>query len=136
MSRTKCTAAQLPEVVNSIFKEYLEDVSTSVKDDVIETGKAGRKLLKAHASAAGIGGTRYIGSFTSTVEKNSFYVTSVTLHNKLYQLTHLLENGHYIVYMGHPTGRRTREFPHFAPAEAEINKLLEQKIVKTIKEKA
>ena len=31
-------------------------------------------------------------------------------------LTHLLEDGHQLFYYGHPTGTRTRAFPHIAPA--------------------
>lgn len=135
-TKIKCTAAQLPATINSICKEYLEEVNVSVKQDVHDVAKAGKKLLKAHTSAAGIKGTRYINSFRSKVDNDSYYVTSITLSNKMYQLTHLLENGHYLVYMGRPTGRRTRAFPHWEPAEAEITKLLEEKIEKTIEAKA
>lgn len=130
MARIKCTPDNLESVINNIYDEYLNKVTDNVQEDVTDIGKTCKKLVKSYASASGMKAGKYLNSFKTTVDKSN-YVTSVTIHSKMYQIAHLLENGHVIKKNGVPIGT-TRAFKHFAPAEEKAIEMLEEKIKLTI----
>lgn len=131
MSR-KITSANLQEAINDILDEYRDELVTSIPETVDRVAKQGKKLLKAYAQGAGIGGRKYINSFKVVKGTSSAYGASFRLASSEYQLTHLLEKGHakrnqYGTYSG-----TTRAYPHWSKAEDETEKLLEKEIIKTI----
>lgn len=94
-------------IVNSI-----EEVETETDEALAANAKAaGQKavrLLKQRSRKRERHGGSYAKAWTSTVETDATG-TSCTVHNKQYQLTHLLEKGHAIAnqsghYPGHVEG--------------------------------
>lgn len=58
----------------------------------------------------------------------------VTVYNKQYQLTHLLENGHFIFNQkGGPYGR-TKAQPHIGPTQELADKMYEEELIKRLNE--
>lgn len=125
------------------YKKYTDEFKEEVFDGIQEIGKETAKEVKDNSPVyAGSSkaykekrkpGT-YKKSWTYKVEKERGTIT-VTVHNRNYRLTHLLENGH-LTRLG--TGRKyynekgrkySRPFTHIAPAEKhteeKVDKLLE-----------
>ena len=70
----------------------------------------------------------YADAWTKKKDK----ANKVTVYNKQYQLTHLLENGHAIVVHGHATGKSTAAIPHIKPVEEFCQTEFEAKIQEEI----
>lgn len=129
MSTRKVTPEQLEAAVAEILEDYAEQVAVDTKEAVQQTGKAAVKVAQAYAQRIGRG--RYAKSIKlKTTDSNSFS-TTVVIHSTQYRIAHLLEHGHVVKAHGRIVGT-ARAFPHFAPAEAQAEKMLEQKIKKAI----
>lgn len=120
---------ELADALGDIIQEYSDDVIRDLPETTKAAGKTCVKELKSAAKAAGIGGTKYVGSFRSKETRNDSRVTEVTVYSSQYQLAHLLEHGH--VVRNRPGGRivgTARAFPHWAEAEEKASDELEKKI--------
>ncbi|MCR2022326.1 HK97 gp10 family phage protein [Blautia pseudococcoides] len=93
------TIAEYAELSNEVMKDYVAEVSRSVKKDIqgnapIRTGK-------------------YQKSWTAKkVQENANSLTMVVHSRDRYQIAHLLEHGH-----AKRGGGRVQAVPHIAPAE-------------------
>ena len=122
----------------SVFKQYTEEVSEAIVDEVESTANDGKELLRQTLmpEASKSGTANPIDRRTWKKYASSWYVKEkggkdsnfvhCTIHNKNhYQLTHLLEYGHAT-----RNGLRTREFRHIEP----ISLYCENKLIKNIPE--
>lgn len=109
MSKTKSVTAQ----INEILDEYSERVKSVANDAINKTAKESASKLK-NTSPKKSG--KYAKGWTVKKERGSGGISTVTVHNKVYQLTHLLENGH-IVRNKKGTYGRTNGIKHIAPVE-------------------
>lgn len=136
MAKKSKSPEEWASAIKLTLQEYEKDVITGSKKATEQAGKAGADLLKSRVSAAGIGGKTYRNSFTSKViaEDASKKMVAVYSPNH-YQLTHLLEFGH--VVKNKKNGKvlgTAAAFPHWAPTETEVNKMLED-IIKEVAQK-
>lgn len=130
MKRVK--AEQFEEALKDALNDYEKAVSKEATDAVVKVGRQTPEYLKDAASR--IGGTEYKNSFKCKVQKKRTYSEAVVYSPKHYQLTHLLENGHYLVYFGKPMGKMTQAFPHWATAEEKASEELEKAVRKAIEQ--
>lgn len=126
------SADQFATAMKDALKDYEEAVSKEATNAVVRIGRKTPEYVKDAASR--IGGTEYKNSFKCKVKKKRTYSEAVVYSPKHYQLTHLLENGHYLVCFGHPTGKMTRAFPHWAEAEEKAVQELEKAVKEAIEQ--
>lgn len=111
--------AQLTEAMRQYSGVVAGDIEAAMKDVGKQTVKKVKSLSPSRTGA-------YRKGWTSYVEKRDGSI-KVTVHNKQYQLTHLLEHGHRI-----KGGGKTKAQPHIAPAEqfaeAEAMKAIEKAV--------
>ena len=99
--------SDLAKEINKTLVEYTDEVVEKVEKSADKRTKEGVKLLKQR-SPKDTG--EYARSWTRKKRK-----TGYVIHNKKYQLTHLLEKGHAKV-----GGGRVQAYPHIAPVEKQI----------------
>lgn len=126
----KVTPEGLEAAIAEILEDYEEQVVTDMKDAVEQTGKAAVKVAQAHASQIGRG--KYAKSIKAKTTATNSFGTTVTIYSTQYRIAHLLEHGHVVKAHGKIVGV-SRAFPHFAPAEAQANRMLVKKIEQAVK---
>lgn len=109
MSKTGSVSAQIKEVLD----EYDERVKDVTNDAINSTSKESvAKLKNTSPKKSG----KYARGWTTKKERGSGGINTVTVYNRVYQLTHLLENGH-IVRNKKGTYGRVNGIKHIAPVE-------------------
>lgn len=129
MASRKIKPGQLGEAINEILNDYAEEVVHNSKEAVEATGKMAAQTAQAYASRIGRG--RYAKSIKAKTTESTSFATVVTVYSTKYNLAHLLEHGHVVKAGGKIVGA-SRAFPHFAPAEAMAESMLEQKIKQAV----
>lgn len=114
--------------LTSAVQQFSEDVQEEVFDGLKKIGKETVKKVKENSpvytgNSKKIKPEEYKKGWRCTVEEERGAI-QVTVHNKKYQLVHLLENGH----LNRDGTTRARAFPHVKQAEEfaekEVEKLL------------
>lgn len=115
-------ASQLTEAMQQYSGVVSEEIEKALKDVGKQTVKKVRDLSPERTKGAG----SYKRGWTAKVERQTGSV-KVTIYNRKYRLTHLLEHGHRI-----KGGGKTKAQPHIAPAEqfaeAEAMKAIEKAV--------
>lgn len=125
-------SVDLSAAIGDLLKEYGDQVTAVMNDEVEQFAKEGQKRLQ-RMSKAKVNGKRYAGGWAIHVEKYAAgFFKSCTLYNKKQAgLTQLLEFGHPIIKNGVKVGQ-ARAFQHIAPVNdwvvRDFPKLIEQKI--------
>lgn len=125
--KIKVTAEGFGDAVLDILSEYADDVTEESKTLVQKTAEDAARAVRSGAQA-NFNGTKYKNSIQVKVKKKRLYSEAVVYSPKHYQLTHLLENGHRLVFFGHPTNTFIEGRAHWAPAEEEAVRALEEGI--------
>lgn len=103
-------ADDLAKSVNEILSEYADDINEGIKVSAQEVAKQTVKQLKK-TSPKKTGD--YRKGWRQKTEQDRLGNTQSVIHNATdYQLTHLLENGHF-----NRDGSFTKGKPHIKPAE-------------------
>lgn len=121
--------------LNAVLDEYSKEVARATTNAMDAVAKESVKTLKA-TSPKRPGHGEYARGWTIKRTRNGSGIPTVIVHNKVYQLTHLLENGHDIVvprrsginidYVS--SGRRTKAIKHIKPVEQWANNELPRRI--------
>lgn len=131
MADVKVGPERMAEAIAAELQAYAnltaEDCKTAVRDvakDCVRDIKDNIRKAGIRARADG-----YLRGWKASVTSESLTELMVTVHNDGFAyLTHLLEHGHMIVMHGKMTGKRTRAFPHIAPAERAAAERLEKRV--------
>lgn len=117
---------ELADAIMRNLQEYTDEVTAGVKKAQDDTAKE----CKANLEADSPDGARhkYKKGWKVTVTANTPLEEHTVIHNKEYQLTHLLENGH-----AKRNGGRTRAFPHIKPNEEKANAAFEKRVEEAIR---
>ena len=111
--------------VIKITSDYVDEVADTTDAAVIKTAFEAEKQLHVAGSFGGTG--KYKKGWTVTFNQLRYGLEAV-VHNKVYQLTHLLESGHAKVLWGHETSETVKAFPHIESVNEEAKKMLEEEI--------
>ena len=109
MGKTGSIAVQVEKILDE-YSESVQDVTNSAINQVSREAVTKLKNTSPHRSG------KYARGWTVKREGGSGGINTVTVHNKVYQLTHLLENGHLIVNKKGTYGR-VPGIKHIAPVE-------------------
>lgn len=123
MSKTNSVAIQMQE----LLEEFNEDLQENVEKSAKLTARSCVKKLKSTSPKRTGEYGEYAESWSSKNVNGSWIV-----FNKLYQLTHLLENGH-VVRNKYGTFGRAPAIKHIAPVEAEGIEEFQVRISKGLK---
>lgn len=120
MANTNSVAIQMEKILEQYSKEVKDVTDKSIEKVSKESV---RKLKNTSPKRTG----KYARSWTKKKVKGRNGIDEVTVHNKQYQLTHLLENGH-IVRNSKGTYGRTNGIKHIKPVEEWAQDALPQEI--------
>ena len=121
----KTVEQQMDKILSDYSKEVIRETNEAFET---VSKEAVQKLKNTSPRRTG----KYARSWTKKTEKGgSLKTDTVVIHNKVYQLTHLLENGH-IVRNKKGTYGRTNGIKHIAPVEEwaadELPNLIKRKL--------
>lgn len=120
MANTNSVAIQMEKILEQYSKEVKDVTDKSIEKVSKESVQ---KLKNTSPKRTG----KYARSWTKKKVKGRNGIGEVTVHNKQYQLTHLLENGH-IVRNSKGTYGRTNGIKHIKPVEEWAQDALPQEI--------
>lgn len=123
----------LTKEINSILQEYASAVDKCVLEVETAVSKEAIKKLKSTSpKAKRNGGHKHYADDWKVDNKSKKHYAHTIIHNKQYQLTHLLEKGHDIVRNGKVVGHANAQ-PHIKPVEEWVKTEVEKQIEKQIK---
>lgn len=114
--------------VMKITEDYVDDVQDESSQAIMKTAFHAEKELHV---AGDFKGTEYRKGWTITFNQLRYGLEAI-VHNKKYQLTHLLESGHAKFLWGRATGEEVRAFPHIEAVNEEAQMMLEEEIRRSI----
>lgn len=113
----ECDPSMFAATLEDLLKDTIDPCNDNVRKAVEQSTREGVKTVRSKAGGTGKHpwSDRYIKGFRANIE-NGHYQTTGEIGNKNKPgLVHLLEKGHATL-----TGRRTKAYPHMAPAFEEI----------------
>lgn len=132
MSKRYIKVSDFTGSVTNIYKSYASSVQEEVNEAVKDVAGQARDQLKVEGDFKN-GSGKYRKGWRITFNETRFGLEA-TIHNKVYQLTHLLESGHAKWLWGRSTGETVQAFPHIEKVNEEAQKKLEEEIVRRIHE--
>ena len=132
MSYKKIQPEELADVVSEMLKESYEVVDKVVDQSIKKTRTEARKKVKQLSNRSKIAREKhYADDWTTKLESSRTpLIKRVTVHNRQYQLTHLLEHGHFIFNQHGGAYGRTRAFPHVGPTQEMADEMFEKELIK------
>lgn len=125
MSRT-ISVDKLSDEISNILSEYSDDVAEETDKTIREVANEAKDQLKVEGDFENRTG-QYRKGWKVTFEETRLGLTAI-VHNKKYQLTHLLESGHAKWLFGRYTGETVRAFPHIEKVNDEAQRKLEEEL--------
>lgn len=101
----------LTRLIVSELEEYTKDIDESMQKEIDDLAKEVKKDLESNSNVPELTGDYKRGFYIKKNAQGMGY-KRVTVANKKYQLTHLLENGHALI-----NGGRTKSFKHWESAQ-------------------
>ena len=110
---------KMADAIMKELEQYADVTTEGMKKLAKEVGKLQRTSPKATGD--------YAKRWTSTVRAESANSIAVSVHDKKYQISHLLEKGHQ-----KRNGGRTPAIVHIAPEEKEATEKMEKGLIKIV----
>ena len=126
------SANEFSGAVTTLIKDWSIEVVEQTKEAVVEVATEARNDLKVEGAFQNRSGNYRKGWRVTFNEMR--YGIEATVHNKVYQLTHLLESGHAKFLWGRATGEDVQAFPHIANVNDEAQRKLEEEIKRRLNE--
>jgi hypothetical protein len=126
MSKRHVKVNDFDGAVTSILKEWSSDVLEQTNEAVRDVATEARNELKVEGDFQNRSGKYRKGWRVTFTELR--YGLEATVHNKVYQLTHLLESGHAKWLWGRDTGETVKAYPHIEKVNEEAQRKLEEEI--------
>lgn len=117
--------------VSKITAAYAEEVDDAVTKAVMDTAFHAEEQLHVAGDFKNGAKGKYRKGWTITFNQLRYGIEA-TVHNKDYQLTHLLESGHAKYLWGKKTGDSVRAFPHIEKVNEEAQRMLEEEIRRSL----
>lgn len=132
MSKRYVSANDFSGAVTNILKSWSAEVLEETNEAVKDVANEARDELKVEGDFQNRSGKYRKGWRVTFTELR--YGLEATVHNKVYQLTHLLESGHAKWLWGRDTGGTVQAFPHIEKVNEEAQRKLEEEIVRRLSE--
>lgn len=134
MSYKKIKLKDLADVVSEMLKESYEAVDKAVDKSIKKTRNKARRQVKDLSNRSDIAREKhYADDWTTKLESSRApLIKRVTVHNRQYQLTHLLEHGHFVFNQHGGAYGRTRAFPHVGPTQEMADEMFEEELIKEL----
>ena len=120
----KIRTDELQKAISGALEEYSGEITEAVKDVVKKEASSCKKEIAEKSP-------KRTGKYKKGWKQKTLYDgpggIRVTVHNKEYQLTHLLEHGH-----AKAKGGRVDGIPHIAPAAERVQRELPEKLRRAI----
>ena len=127
MAKTYKSVNDFTGEVAKILKGYADEVSDLTTQAVMKTAYEAEDQLHVAGEFKNGVKSKYRKGWTITFRETRFY-TEAIVHNKDYQLTHLLESGHAKWLWGRSTNEEVRAFPHIEQVNEEAQRRLQEYI--------
>lgn len=118
---------EFTETLNEELKKYTTEVYNAINDAVDEVSENLVKELKKNSPVDKTSKKKHYKNNWKVETTGRMFYKKAVVHNKKYQLTHLLEYGHAKV-----NGGRVKAYPHIAPAEQNAIKEFIQKVEEAV----
>lgn len=130
----KVTFDKIDEVMNNIIKEELERVDKVIKKVTNNIANEALKdvKIKSPKNMKSKKAKHYAEDWRKKVKKGRLNYNA-TIHNKQYQLTHLLENGHFSFNQYGGAYKYVKGRPHIKPVQDKVNEKYEDRLIKELK---
>lgn len=119
---------EIAKQVSELLLKYGDKINDEMDKILPKIVDKGVQELKQTSPRSKSGGKHYADQWTKKEWSGSRNYRGYTIHNKKYQLTHLLENGHAKRNGGRVEGR-----PHIAPVEKEMIEDLIEGVTEAVK---
>lgn len=131
MGSRRCGPNDLSRVISEMLKEYSTAVCEKVKQSTDEVSK---QLVSDIRRDSPYKTKRYQrGWAVKPLFENQFGKRVLVCNKRSYQLTHLLEDSHQIVFRGGRVAGRTSPRPHIRPNEQKAEKELLERMKEDVK---
>lgn len=125
-SKQQISLNQFADTVKDALKEFSVEVQNIVREETEEALKIGVIIASSDGGYEGTGA--YRNSITYDYQISAWGSSGVIYSQApYYRLTHLLEKGHAL-----RNGGRSREFPHWKPAEEAAIEYFEENVIRRI----
>lgn len=131
MAKTYKSVNDFTGEVTKILKAYADEVNDITTEAVMKTAFEAEEQLHVAGDFKNGAKSKYRKGWTVTFEQHRLYIEAI-VHNKDYQLTHLLESGHAKWLWGRSTNEEVRAFPHIAQVNEEAQRMLVERIERGI----
>ena len=132
MSRHYVSVNDFTGACTSILKTWSDEIAEEANEVVKDIANESRDQLKVEGDFQNRSG-KYRKGWKVTFEEKRYGITAY-VHNKVYQLTHLLESGHAKWLFGQYTGEEVKPFPHIEKVNEEAQRKLEEEMVRRLSE--
>lgn len=122
----KIKADDLSGEITKIVKYWSDEVNEEVSEAIIEVANDSKDRLKVEGDFQNRSG-KYRKGWQIEIEEQRLGLVAI-VHNRLFQLTHLLESGHAKWLWGRNTGQEVQAFPHIEKVNEEAQKRVEEEI--------
>lgn len=127
MAKTYKSVNDFTGEVTKILKAYADEVNDITTEAVMKTAFEAEEQLHVAGDFKNGAKSKYRKGWTVTFEQHRLYIEAI-VHNKDYQLTHLLESGHAKWLWGRATNEDVRAFPHIEKVNEEAQRMLQEYI--------
>lgn len=122
----------LTKEINKILTDYCKDVDNTMIEVEEEVANEAVKKLKQTSPKKKKGKKAgHYAKLWAIDQKSKKQYAQTIIHNKDYQLTHLLENGHDIIRNNKVVGHASPQ-PHIKPVEEWVQKEMVERIEKKL----
>lgn len=134
MTKRKIKPEELTDVISEMLKDSYEVVEEAVDKSIKKTRTAAKNKVKELSNVSDRARKKkYANDWTTKIEESRVpFYKRVTVYNRQYQLTHLLENGHFIFNQHGGAYGRTRAFPHVEPVQEMADEMFEEELIKRL----
>ncbi len=112
--------SELADLIAKDIEGFYEETDAKMQDIIDQVTKEALAELKNNPNIPKRTGKYAKSFYKKTLAKGRGYKRNA-IGNKVYRLTHLLEDGHLT-----SNGKRTRAFPHWKDAEEFVDKRIEE----------
>ncbi|MDO4778467.1 MAG: hypothetical protein Q4A42_02800 [Tissierellia bacterium] len=133
MGNPKISLDQLGVVVQELIDEQIDGIDKAIeKATKVVRGKALKNVKAKSPVSKRAREKKYNQGWGTRTEKGRLSSNTIIYNKEQWQLTHLLENGHFIFNQHGGSYGRTGEYPHIGDTQELVDEIFEEELIKEI----